>query len=87
MLEFIKEFSTLKADTEKDKLLNPDYLENKFTTEDGFQIGYYVSDGKVNWYLNLEKYGSDDTIFIKDVQVLEVSLLEAKSKIEELKKI
>lgn len=86
LLEIIKAFNVLKTETEKDVLSNPDYLENKFTTEDGFQLGYYVSNGKLVWYIRLEKYGSDNTVFIKDVQTLEASLLEAKNKIEELKK-
>ena len=86
LLEIIKAFNVLKAEIDKDMKSNPDYLENKFTTEDGFQLGYYVSNGKLVWYIRLEKYGSDNTVFIKDVQTLETSLLEAKNKIEELKK-
>jgi hypothetical protein len=86
LLEVIKAVKTLKTDVDKDISLNPDYLENKFTTVDGFQVGYYISKGKANWYLRLEKYGSDNTVFIKDGNDIETAFTDAKNKIEELKK-
>jgi len=67
--------------------LNPDYLENKFVTEDGFQLGYYVSYRKLKWYLVLEKYGSDNTIFINSVSFIEDSFSKARQKIEEIKSL
>lgn len=86
LVEVIKAIKSLKAEVDKDVALNPDYLENKFTTVDGFQVGYYVSKGKASWYLSLEKYGSDATIFVKDGDSIETVFTEAKNKIEELKK-
>lgn len=86
LLEVIKALKSLKVDVEKDIQSSPDYLENKFTTVDGFQVGYYVSKGKATWYLKLEKYGSDNTLFVNDVAALESSFDSAKLKIEELKK-
>ena len=86
LLEVIKALKTLKQEVEKDMAANPDYLENKFITVDGFQIGYYVEKGKSNWYIKLEKYGSDSTLFIKDGVTVESAFDEAKAKIEELKK-
>ncbi|MEI6266091.1 MAG: hypothetical protein WCP74_13405 [Sphingobacteriia bacterium] len=86
LLEVIKAIKSLNADVEKDIAFNPDYLENKFTTTDGFQVGYYVSKGKASWYLRLEKYGSDNTIFVKDSDGIETAFTDAKIKIEELKK-
>lgn len=85
LLEVIKAFNSLKSEVDSDVNNNPDYLENKFITEDGFQLGYYVSKGKVTWYIKLEKYGSDKTLFIKDLESIDSSFAEAKSKIEELK--
>ena len=58
----------MKTEVDNDVATNPDYLENKFVTSDGFQIGYYVDQGKTKWYLKLEKYGSDNTIFINDAE-------------------
>ena len=85
LVEVIKAIQTLKSDSEKDKSTNPDYLENKFVTEDGFQVGYYISKGKLKWYLVLEKYGSGTTIFVNEVSAIEKAFNNAKLKIEELK--
>lgn len=86
LLEVIKALKSLKAEVSQDITSNPDYLENKFVTVDGFQVGYYVSKGKASWYLRLEKYGSDNTIFIDNGDTIEVAFTEAKNKIDELKK-
>lgn len=85
LLEVIKAFGSLKSSVTSDIATNPDYLENKFITNDGFQVGYYVDKGKATWYLKLEKYGSDNTIFINDLTALENALIGAKAKIDELK--
>jgi len=85
LIEVIKALKTLKVESSADLTLNPDYLENRFITDDGFQLGYYVSKGKLNWYLTLERYGSGNSIFLKNVESIEVLLNSAKSKIEELK--
>ncbi|MFC4739035.1 hypothetical protein ACFO3U_03420 [Flavobacterium ponti] len=85
LLEIIKALSPLKSEIEKDIASNPEYLENKFTTVDGFKIGYYVSKGKATWYMKLEKYGSDNTIYIENIETIEKTFEEAKNKIEELK--
>jgi hypothetical protein len=85
LVEVIKAIQTLKTESASDKSSNPDYLENKFVTDDGFQLGYYVSNGKLKWYLVLEKYGSGNTVFINDVSTIESAFNEAKSKIESLK--
>ncbi len=86
LLEVIKAMATLKAEVEKDIAANPDYLENKFVTVDGFQVGYYVSNGKSRWYLKLEKFGSDNTLFIDNLDTIINAFDEAKAKIDELKK-
>lgn len=85
LLEVIKALTILKSDVELDIQSSPDYLENKFTTEDGFQLGYYIVEGKSKWYMRLERYGSDNTLFINDVQTIETALHGAKDKIEQLK--
>lgn len=85
LLEVMKAFNSLKTELDSDVSSNPDYLENKYITEDGFQVGYYVSKGKATWYIKLEKYGSDKTLFIRDLESIESNFLEAKNKIEELK--
>ncbi|WP_121964704.1 hypothetical protein [Myroides sp. N17-2] len=84
--EVLKALKVLKNEVEGDVALNPDYMENKFVTVDGFQVGYYVSGGKSSWYIKLEKFGSDNTLFISDGNVIETAFTEAKNKIDELKK-
>ena len=85
LIEIIKALKTLKLESSSDIALNPDYLENRFMTDDGFQLGYYISKGKLNWYLTLERYGSGKTIFLKDIASIEALLNSAKNKIEELR--
>ena len=86
LIEVLKALKVLKSDVEKDITLKPDYLENKFITVDGFEVGYYVSNNKISWYLKLEKYGSDNTLFIDNGDTIETTFIEAKNKIDELKK-
>jgi hypothetical protein len=84
LLEMIKALSVLKNESMADQASKPDYLENKFVTPDGFQLGYYITEGKGKWYLKFDRYGSDNTVFINDVQTIEASLNAAKIKIEEM---
>lgn len=86
LLEVIKAFQVLKKELANDAANKPDYLENKFTTVDGFQVGYYVEGSKAKWYLQLERYGTNKTIFLNDADTIENGLQEAKNKIEELNK-
>lgn len=85
LLEIIKALQTLKQETSSDAEINPDYLENKFITEDGFQLGYFINNGNIRWYLVLEKYGSGNTVFVRDVSVIENLFTSAKDKIEGLR--
>ena len=86
LIEIIKALKALKGSAEQDISADQEYIENKFVSTDGFQVGYYVSKGKCNWFLRLEKYTSDNTLFIKDGADLETAFLQAKIKIEELRK-
>jgi len=86
LLEITKAFAKLKSSLESDIATNPDYLENKFISEDGFQLGYYVKGSKSTWYVKLDRYGSDNTIYLNTPEIIETSLNEGKAKIEELKK-
>ena len=58
LVEVNKALAKLVGEVDADCAANSDYLENKFVTDDGFQVGYYVSKGKANWYLKLERYES-----------------------------
>ena len=67
-----------------DQATKPDYVENKFVTPDGFQLGYFITEGTGRWYMKFDRNGSDNTVFITDVQTIEGSLNAAKNKIEEM---
>lgn len=84
LVEINKALNRLSSDVNSDIQSNPDYLENKFVTEDGFQVGYYISKGKASWYMTLERYSSS-TVFVNNAEVLTSALKDAQSKIEELK--
>jgi hypothetical protein len=43
-----------------------------------FRLDYYVSNGKSTWYLKLEKYGSDNTLFIDNPEIISKAFDEAK---------
>ncbi|MCH5686971.1 hypothetical protein LWM68_23480 [Niabella sp. W65] len=81
----IKALKVLKSEVDKDMATKPEYLENRFITEDGFEVAYFISNEKVTWCIKLEKYGSDNTIFLKSGDDIEVPFNEARNKIEELK--
>lgn len=84
LVEINKALVKLSSEVEKDIEDNPDYLENKFKTVDGFEVGYYVSKKEAHWFLKLERYTSS-TAFIKDQSVLIDAFKNAQTKIEELK--
>lgn len=84
LVEINKALAVLVSEVEADCAANPDYLENKFISDDGFQVGYYVNKGSATWYLQLERYGKS-TVFIKTAETLTSSFTAAQQKIEELK--
>ena len=84
LVEINKALDRLVNEVEPDIQRNPDYLENKFITDDGFQIGYFISKGKATWYMKLEKYSSS-TVLVKNQDTLVSAFKNAQLKIEELK--
>ena len=74
----------LISEVKGDREANPDYLENKFVGEDGFQIGYYVSEGDVLWFMLLCSY-SNSMVFIDDAESLAYDFNAAQIEIENLK--
>lgn len=84
LVEINKALAKLCTEVDTDCAANPDYLENKFITNDGFEIGYYVSKGMASWYIKLERY-SNSSVFIKNAETLTENFSNAQKKIEELK--
>lgn len=86
LIEVLKALKVLKTEVSNDISANPDYMENKFVTVDGFQVGYFISGGKASWYIKLEKYGSENTLFIDNVEAIDTAFTNAKSQLDTLKK-
>ena len=84
LVEINKALDVLASEIDSDMASSPYYLENKFRTVDGFEIGYYISKGAVSWFMKLERY-SNSTVFPSDRMSLITAFKDAQSKIEELK--
>lgn len=88
LAEVIKAFEELRRDSMDDIKLDAEeasYLENKFNTEDGYSVGYYMDENqKINWFFELEKYGSDDVVFISSAAEIEEFFTRAMKKINQM---
>jgi hypothetical protein len=84
-MEVIKAFDSLKSQAASESSNQSAYVENKFITDDGFQVGYFVSDGKVSWYMKLTKFGNGNTIFVKNIDDVQSAFNQASNKIDDLK--
>jgi hypothetical protein len=85
--EINKAIQKLKFDASEDVKQPLEYVENKFATEDGFEVGYYVTESTAYWYTSLEKYGSDKNLYFDSIEQLENNLKLAQDKIETMQKI
>ena len=82
LVEVIKAYEELVIQSENENS-SSDYFENKFTTEDGFQIGY--GGGKNNlWFLKLEKFGKS-TVLFKGHEEIGYALKQGRKVIQDLK--
>jgi hypothetical protein len=84
LIEIQKAMYTLQAESESDRSISDRYIENKFVTEDDFQLGYYVSNGKINWYMMLTRFGDGNTIFLRDENSVVNLINDAIQKIESM---
>ncbi len=84
LVEVNKAIATLMAEVQSDKEAGHDYLENKFISNDGFQVGYYISGSSAHWFLKLERYSSS-TVFFSSPDAFVEAFANAQSKIEEMK--
>lgn len=89
LLMLISAVRGLTANFEGDTVVTGDYIETKYSTEDGFQIGYYISKNKskAQWFLELDKYNiyTNTSVPIKDIKEFLLALVTAKEQIEALK--
>lgn len=83
--EVITAFEHLVKSSVTDLTIPGDYLENKYRSEDGFEIGYYIKEKKISWFIELHRHVLDRTVFIKDVNKLKEALDFALFTINNLK--
>ena len=84
LLEVIKATDMLIKSFPDDKSMKSDYMQNQFISTDGFKIGYYISKSDSSWFIKLDKYSSDNTLYFKDISKVRENLTLAKDKIEQL---
>jgi len=84
LVEILKAVEVLITNAANDKISATDYLESKFVT-DGFEIGYYISESELKWYMDLEKYGSEGVVFLSDISLIKQAMISGQEKIEKLK--
>ena len=79
-----KAIEKLISESVRDLEKKPDFLENKYVSEDGFTFGYRIKRDLLNFYIGSERYGN--WVIINDYKKLAAIFKEAQTKIEELKK-
>lgn len=79
IVKMIDAVNTLKQQCKKDSIAGRS-LKCYYVTDDGFQIGYNISKGKVSWYFSVD--GSERK-FSKDFD-FEQALIDIRKKMEEL---
>lgn len=86
LVDVTKALGRLMQEADTDAATQPHYLENRFTTEDGFQVGYSIKKKKVTWFAGSSEVSI--VIFNKEnvINLLD-AFLNAQKKIEELKSI
>ena len=89
LVEINKALAILASSVDADLEAKPDYLENKFRTNDGFEVGYYITENgqtgkkEAKWFIKLERY-SGSTVFPRSTKDVLDSFSEAQAKMEEL---
>jgi hypothetical protein len=81
LIEMAKALESLQISYIQDKKGSADYLENKYITNDGVQLGYYISGKDYAWYFDLDKNKSDSTAFFNDGEVISSAIKYALEKI------
>lgn len=85
LIELIKAIEALETSSVLDANTKSDYLESKYVTEDGFKVGYYVSEGKINWFIVFDDYGSEIDFFGDSIFSVKEGLATASKAIFQVK--
>ena len=60
----------MESESELDRVLNTDYLENSFTSLDGFKLGYYIDEGKVKKHFSIGGDYNRRTEYLNNFNIL-----------------
>lgn len=82
-MEINRALLKLGKEIDNDASERPLYMENKFVTVDGFEVGYYIEKKKVQWFVDSPQI-SIVTFNKDDVSDLLNAFAEAQKKIEDL---
>lgn len=61
----------------------PDHTDGKFTTSDGFEIGFMRSKGKVTWFISNQSAGS--MVLLPSIDVIAQQILLAIDRLKQLR--
>lgn len=88
LLEINKAIKKLKSEIENDCLKKPEYIENKFITNDDFEIGYWVKKKFGNytptWFFNFDRSIYFEPFKNIDIGKVSKILQEKQAEIEEM---
>jgi len=87
LIKIIKVLNSLKQSVEIDKNAKSYYMEKKFVTIDGFEIGYDVkgSNKNLTWFMTLKQIEIKTKIYFVDFEIIDKSLKAANIRIKDLK--
>ena len=85
LVELINAMDTLLSSSIADSKYNPLYLENKYITPDGLQIGYYMEDQRMLWFVQLNRLLPETILLSYDYTTFFDSIKKGKELIEKLK--
>jgi hypothetical protein len=71
--------------SKKDKMSKADGILNRYNFENGFSIGYVLSDKKVTWFLSQENGTQEGALTAKSISAIAKTFAEATIIIEQLK--
>lgn len=96
LVKINKALKILLSEEEKDWKSGEAFVENKYVTDNGFKIGYIVENGRLEWFVESEYYGTINGLTLRDRvdegkafiinngTILETTFGKAQAKIESL---
>lgn len=86
LIEIEKALAILKDELPADAAAEPTYLENRYVTADGLQVGYYCEGTKAQWYISFSHKGSVQLLRIKESLSLDILINQTKTQVKSLKR-